>query len=110
MIGKCNKVFWPCNDKVPDLLSAKTYNKFKLAKEKNQGWFKRYLKSSAPKLNITILTELVPNPKNYVEKSNLPTKRIILVKEEILQHEFNTININVIKCDLCLNFKFWINN
>jgi hypothetical protein len=23
MIGKCNEVFWPSNDKVPDLLSAK---------------------------------------------------------------------------------------
>jgi hypothetical protein len=37
MIGKCNEVFQPSNDKVPDLLSAKTYNEFKLAKEKIQG-------------------------------------------------------------------------
>jgi hypothetical protein len=33
MIGKCNEVFQPSNDKVLDLLSAKTSNEFKLAKE-----------------------------------------------------------------------------
>jgi hypothetical protein len=36
MIGKCNEVFQPSNDKVPDLLSAKTSNEFKLAKENIQ--------------------------------------------------------------------------
>ncbi len=87
------------------MLSAKTYDKFKLAKEKIQGRFKRYLKSGAPKLNITIPIELVPNPKNYVEKCNLPTKWRILVKEEILQHEFYTNNINVIICDICLELQ-----
>ncbi len=105
MIGKCNEVFQPSNDKVPDLLSAKTYNEFKLAKEKIQGWFKRYVKSGAPKLNITIPTELVPNPKNYIEKCNLPMKWSISAKKEILQHEFNIKNINVITCDICLELQ-----
>jgi hypothetical protein len=36
IIGKCNEVFQPSNDKVPDLLSAKTSNEFKLAKENIQ--------------------------------------------------------------------------
>jgi hypothetical protein len=36
MIGKCNEVFRPSNDKVPDLLSAKTSNEFKLVKENIQ--------------------------------------------------------------------------
>jgi hypothetical protein len=36
MIGKCNEVFRPSNEKVLDLLSAKTSNKFKLAKENIQ--------------------------------------------------------------------------
>jgi hypothetical protein len=36
MIGKCNEVFQPSNDKVPDLLSKKTYDEIKLAKENIQ--------------------------------------------------------------------------
>ncbi len=105
MIGKCNEVFQPSNDKVPDLLSAKTSNEFKLAKENIQRQFKTFLKSSAANLNIIISTELVPNPKNYIDKYNLPTKWSILVKEEILQHEFYTNNINVIKCEICLELQ-----
>ncbi len=105
MIGKCNEVFRPSNEKVLDLLSAKTSNKFKLAKENIQWWFKRFLKSGAAKLNIIIPTELVSNPKNYIDKCNLPTKRSILAKEEILQHEFYTNNINVIKCEICLELQ-----
>ncbi len=101
-IGKCNEVFWPSNDKVLDLLSAKTSDEFKLAKENIQQRFKRFLKCGAAKLNIIIPTELVPNPKNYIDKCNLPTKQSILVKGEILQHEFYTNNINVIKCEICL--------
>jgi hypothetical protein len=96
MIGKCNEVFQPSDKKVPDLLSAKTSDEFKLTKENIQRQFKRFLKSSAAKLNIRIPTELVPNCKSYIYKCNLPTKWIILVKEEILQHEFYTNNINVI--------------
>jgi hypothetical protein len=79
MIGKCNEVFRPSNDKVPDLLSAKTSNEFKLAKENTQQRFKSFLKSGAAKLNIIIPTELVPNPKNYIDKCNLLTKQSILV-------------------------------
>ncbi len=30
MIGKCNEVFWLCNDKIPDLLSAISQNTDKL--------------------------------------------------------------------------------
>ncbi len=73
MIGKCNEVFRPSNDKVPDLLLEKTSNEFKSAKKNIQRHFKRFLKSGAAKLNIIIPTELVPNPKNYFDKCNLKT-------------------------------------
>ncbi len=56
-------------------------------------------------MNTLIRTELVPNPKNNVEKCNIPTKRSILVKEEILKREFYTNNINVIKCEICLELQ-----
>jgi hypothetical protein len=105
MIGKCNEIFQPSNDKVLDLLPAKTSDEFKSAKENIQRQFKRFLKCGATKLNVIILTELVCNPKNYIDKCNLPTKQSILVKEKILQHEFYTNNINVIKCEICLELQ-----
>jgi hypothetical protein len=77
IIGKCNEVFQPSNDKVPDLLLEKTSDEFKLAKENIQQQFKRFLKSGAAKLNIIIPTELVPNPNNYIDKCNLPTNQSI---------------------------------
>jgi hypothetical protein len=66
-------------------------------------------KPGAAKLNIKLPTELIPNPKNHIEKCNLPTKWSILVEEKILQREFYTNNINIIKCEIFWNFKFWIN-
>jgi hypothetical protein len=61
-------------------------------------------------LIIIIPTELVFNPKKYIDKSNLPTKLSILVKEEILRHEFHTNSLNVISVKYAWNFKLWINN
>ena len=54
------------------------------------------------KLNIKIPTELVPNPKNYTKKTSLPTQRSVLVREEILHHEYHMKNLNILKCEICL--------
>jgi hypothetical protein len=102
MIGKSKEVFWLPNDKVPDLLSAKPYREFILAKNNIEQHSDRFLKLGAVKLNIRIPTELVPNPKNYTEKASLPMQWSILVREEILNHEFHMKNLNVSKCELCL--------
>ncbi len=56
-------------------------------------------------MNIIIPTELAPNPKKYIDKSNLPTKQSILAKEEILRQNFHTNNLNVTKCELCLELQ-----
>jgi hypothetical protein len=74
MIGKSKEVFQLPNDKVPDLLSAKTYREFILAKNNIEQLYKIFLKSGAVKLNIRNPTELVPNPKKYTEKASLPTQ------------------------------------
>ena len=87
---------------MPDLLSAKTNREFILAKNNIEQRYKRFLKSSAVKLNIRIPTESVPNPKNYAEMASLPTQQSVIVKEEILNHEFHMKNLNVLKCELCL--------
>jgi hypothetical protein len=78
MIGKSKEVF---QDKVPDLLSAKTYNDFTLVKDNIEQRYDRYLKSSGIKLKIRIPTELVPHPTKYTQIASLPTQRSILVRE-----------------------------
>ena len=74
MIGKSKEVFRLPDNKVPDLLSAKTNSKFILAKNNIEQRYKRFLKPGAVKLNIRIPTELVPTPKNYAEMASLPTQ------------------------------------
>ena len=102
MIGKSKEVFRLPNNKIPHLLSAKTYSEFTLAKDNIERRYKRYLKLGGVKLNIKIPTELVPNPKNYTKKTSLPTQRSVLVREEILHHEYHMKNLNVLKCEICL--------
>jgi hypothetical protein len=71
MIGKSKEVF---QDKVPDLLSAKTYNAFTLAKDNIKRRYDRYLKSGGIKLKIRIPTELVPHPTKYTQIASLSTQ------------------------------------
>jgi hypothetical protein len=53
-------------------------------------------------LKIAIETDLVPNPKKYLNNSMRPIKRMILLKEETLKHEFYTNSLNIKKCEICL--------
>jgi hypothetical protein len=53
-------------------------------------------------LKIAIETDLVPNPKKYVNDSMRPTSRMISLKEEILKHEFYTHSLNIKKYEICL--------
>jgi hypothetical protein len=69
MIGKCNQVFWLGNDKIPDLLSAPTKKEYIFAKKNILLRYSRYKNSGAPMLKIAIKTDLVPNPKKYLNNS-----------------------------------------
>ena len=102
MIGKCNEVFWLCNDKIPDLLSAQTKNEYILAKMNILLRYSRYKNSGAPMLKIAIETDLVPNPKKYLNNAMRPTNCMILLKEETLKHEIYTHSLNIKKCEICL--------
>jgi hypothetical protein len=53
-------------------------------------------------LKIAIETDLAPNPKKYLNDAMRPTIRMILLKEEILKHEFYTHSLNIKKCEICL--------
>jgi hypothetical protein len=71
MIGKSNEVF---QDNVPDLLKAKTYQDFTLAKDNIEQRYDRYLKSGGIKLKIQIPIELFPHPTKYTHIASLPTQ------------------------------------
>jgi hypothetical protein len=59
--------------------------------------------SGAPKLTISIDVELAPNPQRYTNSGRaMPTEREIIVKEQLIEHEFVTNNLNIWKCNTCL--------
>jgi hypothetical protein len=102
MIGKCREVFRLANNKVPELLSSKNKSDFTLARTNIERRYKRYVDSGGIQLKIRIPTFLVPDPSKYSVNTSLPTQRSILVREEILNHEFEMKNINMQKCEICL--------
>jgi hypothetical protein len=97
-IGKCNKVFRPDHGSLPDILTAKSRIDFFKAKKNILLQYNQYLKTGAPRLTISIDVEIVPDPRKYSNSSKpMPSQREILVKEQILEHEFLTENLNIVK-------------
>ncbi len=54
-------------------------------------------------LKIVIETDLVPNPKKYLNNAMRRTNCMILLKEETLKHEFYTHSLNIKKCEIYWN-------
>ncbi len=84
------------------LLSAPPQKEYNLAKKNILLWYSRYTNSGAPMLKIAIGTDLVPNPRKYLNNAMQPTNHMILLKEEILKHEFYNNSLNIKKCEICL--------
>ena len=102
-IGKCAEVFWPIGGRRPDILTAKSKKEFMREKENISRRYNRYVTTGAPRLSISIDVEIVPDPRQYANsKQPVPTEREILVKEQILEHEFTTNNLDIVKCNVCL--------
>jgi len=102
-IGKCKEVFRPENGGLPDILTAKSKDMFSKARKNIVLRYNRYVLSGAPRLTVTINTDIVPDPRKYANSNKrMPTKRDILVMEEILEHKFITNNLNIVKCNVCL--------
>ena len=96
-------MFRPAGGGQPDILMAKTKKEFMREKENISWRYNRYLSTGAPRLSISIDVEIVPDPRKYANsKQPMPTEREILVKEQILEHEFTTNNLNIVKCNVCL--------
>jgi hypothetical protein len=61
------------------------------------------MNSGAPKLIISINVELAPDPRKYTNSGQeRPTERENIVKEQLLEHEFVTNNLNIQECNICL--------
>ena len=102
-IGKCTEVFRPAGGGQPDILMAKTKKEFMREKENISRRYNRYVSTGAPRLSISIDVEIVPDPRKYANlKQPMPTEREMLIKEQILEHEFITNNLNIVKCNVCL--------
>ena len=65
--------------------------------------YNRYVKTGAPRLTISIDVEIILDPRKYANSNKpMPSQKEILVKEQILEHKFITNNLNVVKCNVCL--------
>ena len=101
--GICNKVFRPDHGGLSDILTAKSRNDFFMAKKNILLRYNRYVKTGAPRLTISIDVEIVLDPRKYANSNKpMPSQRDILVKEQILEHKFITNNLNIVKCNVCL--------
>ncbi len=61
------------------------------------------MNSGAPKLTISIDFELAPDLRKYTNSGQeMPTEREIIVREQLLKHKFAMNNLNIQKCNICL--------
>jgi hypothetical protein len=102
-VGKCNEVFCRVDGNQCEILRAKSKKEFLNAKKNILLHCSCYMNSGAPKLTIPINVELAMDPRRYTNSGQeMPTEREIIVKEQLLEHEFVTNNLNIQKCNTCL--------
>ena len=65
--------------------------------------YNQYVETGAPRLTMSIDVEIVPDPSKYANSNKpMPSQKENLVKEQILEHEILTNNLNIVKCNVCL--------
>jgi hypothetical protein len=102
-IGKCKEVFQRVYGNQCELIQAKLKQEFLNAKKNILLGYSCYVNSGAPKLTISIDVELAMDPRRYTNSGQeMPTEREIIVKEQLLEHEFVMNNLNIQKCNTCL--------
>ncbi len=61
------------------------------------------MNSGALKLTRSIDVELALDPRKYTNSGQeMPTEKEIIVMEQLLEHKFVTNNLNIQKCNTCL--------
>ncbi len=102
-IGKCKEVFQRVDGNQCELLTAKSKKEFLNAKNNILLRYSCYMNSGAPKLTISIDVELAPDPRRYTNSGQaMPKEREIIFKEQLIEHEFVMNNLNIQKCNTCL--------
>jgi hypothetical protein len=102
-IGKYKEVFQRVNGNQCELLRAKLKQEFLSDKKNILLHYSRYVNSCAPKLTISIDVELAPDPRKYTNSGQeMPTEKEIIVKKQSIKREFVTNNLNIQKCNICL--------
>jgi formylmethanofuran dehydrogenase subunit E len=102
-IGKCKAVFQRADGNQCEILRAKSKKEFLNAKKNILLHYSHYVNSGAPKSTISIDVELAMDPRRYTNSGQeMPTEREIIVKKQLLEHKFVTNNLNIQKCNTCL--------
>ena len=104
-IGMTKDAFWKKKKNVANMLTATTKKQFKAAKKAAKERYNRYVTDGKTVLkNFAVDTELLPDPRKYINNPNkpLPTRRQIIVKEQILTHEHYLESLNILKCSVCM--------
>lgn len=101
-IGKAVEVFRETKDDVSNMLKAKSEEEFNAAKQNIDRRYNYHRNLGYPVLqNFNVDAQLIPIPKLH-SLDKCPTKRQIIVKEQILQFEHNLADLNIYKCSDCL--------
>ncbi len=102
-IGKCNKLFRPDHGSLPDILTAKSRIDIFMTKKDIVLQYNWYVKTGAPWLTISFDVEIIPDSRKYANSDKpVPSQREIFVKEQILEREFITNNLNIVRRNVCL--------
>lgn len=102
-IGKVAPVFRNTKGNVLTMLTAKTKLEFNGAKETINKRYQRHIEAGKTTLsNFSIETEFIPHPDKWKTSEDAwPTKREMIVKEQILTFEQLLENLNIFECTIC---------
>ena len=102
-IGKIGPVFRETKENVSNMLTAKTEEEFNNAKRNINRRYKSHVDAGKTTLsNFRIDTEFIPDPEKWASSDKpWPTKREMIVKEQILTFDQLLANLNIFECSIC---------
>ena len=112
MIGKADEAFRSSDEGLEFLLNTNDVKEFKRALKNINNRYRNHVKADKGMLNNIALKdlEILPDPRTYANRENqqLPTKRDVLMNEEILEFEHYLSTLNMHKCSICMECKIQV--
>ena len=112
MIRKVYKAFRRSDEGLEFLLNTTDKNEHKGALKNINNWYGCHIKADCGIMkNIELKDlEIVPDPRTYANRKNqqLPTKREMLMNEEILECKQYVSTLNVHTCLVCMECKIQV--